>query len=136
MQQRKFKPIGLKYYHIENNEKLTWFSALQRCAKWGGHLVHLKSEEEWNLVTKKLESGHRYWVDFNDFETENTFISATTGEKLTFKKWYPGEPNDLNKKEFCVELGSYDTFTMNDCYCFEKKNFICESSNEDVFNYN
>ncbi|KRF98347.1 uncharacterized protein Dwil_GK27901 [Drosophila willistoni] len=128
-ERRKFKKIGQKYYHIENNEKLSWFSALQRCAEWGGHLVHLKSDEEWNLVKEKLEMGYRYWVDLNDLQTDNTFMSATTGEEAKFVKWHSGEPGPDNN-EHCVELGRFDGFDMNDFYCFEKKNFICESSNE------
>ncbi|KRF98357.1 uncharacterized protein Dwil_GK28246 [Drosophila willistoni] len=43
--------------------------------------------------------------NLNDLETENTFISATSGKKEKFLKWHKDEPSHYGHIEHCVELG-------------------------------
>ncbi|XP_017015040.2 repetitive organellar protein-like [Drosophila takahashii] len=133
---KNFKQIGEKYYHIENNVKLTWVEARDKCSEWGAHLVSLKNEEEWGVITEHLSPEKNYWVDVNDLVKEGEYISDTNSEKAAFLKWDYREPNNLLTtvmREDCVELRSDYYHYMNDINCWQENNFICERPKLSIF---
>ncbi|XP_017008995.2 low affinity immunoglobulin epsilon Fc receptor-like [Drosophila takahashii] len=123
-QQAAFQQIGTRYFYIENKYKLNWVSAASTCRKMGGHLASIKDQRELNVLEPKLNG--RYWLGTNDREKEGQFVSEASGKK-PYLKWWPGEPNDLNGNEDCVQL---DRGLMNDIDCARESYFICQSDNE------
>ncbi|XP_017015099.2 low affinity immunoglobulin epsilon Fc receptor-like [Drosophila takahashii] len=129
----KFQKIGEKYYYIENDVQKDWFDAKDVCSEMEGHLVTLQNEKEWKALAEHLSSDKNYWVDINDKDDENEFISDFTEKKASFLKWREGEPNnggdddDINFED-CVELRGDSKFYMNDALCSNRANFICEKS--------
>ncbi|XP_060660369.1 C-type lectin 37Db-like [Drosophila nasuta] len=125
-----FERIGSKYYYIEHDDEVNWFKAAHKCAELGGHLAHLQNEHDLEVLSGKLKHKY-YWIDINDLANESEYISLTSGLKAPFLKWFsPGEPNDANSNEDCVQLREVDNiYTMNDISCYDKCNFICEKNN-------
>ncbi|KAL7739801.1 hypothetical protein ACLKA6_018046 [Drosophila palustris] len=124
----KFEKIGLKYYHIEDTEKLNWFEAANSCREMGANLASLKSEEEFNAVSERVSSFH-YWLGINDLGSEGVFKSTISGKVAEYVKWHKGEPNNSNDGEHCVELEwTGGNRAMNDNDCQAKFNFICEKN--------
>ncbi|XP_068156486.1 mannose-binding protein-like [Drosophila tropicalis] len=122
----EFQKIGSKYYHIEKQQRETWFGALHACHRLGSHLASPQNEEELDGLSDLLKtSGNDYWLDAHDHVNQNEYISVTTGEKAKYLKWNINEPNHARKDENCVELKP-DLGKMNDRVCTEKIYFICE----------
>ncbi|KAM8717704.1 hypothetical protein ACLKA7_004410 [Drosophila subpalustris] len=124
----KFEKIGLKYYHIEDTEKLNWFEAANSCREMGANLASPKNEEEFNAVSKRLSS-FPYWLGINDLGSEGVFKSTISGKVAEYVKWHKGEPNNINGGEHCVDLEwTGGNRAMNDNDCRAKLNFICEKN--------
>ncbi|KAH8368554.1 hypothetical protein KR084_012903, partial [Drosophila pseudotakahashii] len=121
----RFEKIGSRYFYIENNYKVNWASAAAKCRKMGGYLASIKDQRELNALEAKL-SGANHWLGTNDREKEGQFVSEASGQK-PYLKWWPGEPNDLNGNEDCVEI---TRGLMNDTNCAKESYFICQSDNE------
>lgn len=99
--------IGEKYYYIENCDGHSWNGAHDTCALKNGHLATLQSEEEWKALAEHLRTDKNYWIDINDREDEDEFISSFTQTEPKFLKWGHDEPNNGGEHDFvedCVEL--------------------------------
>lgn len=127
---KPFQKIGSKYYYIEQSENLSWFGAVNKCLRLGGHLANIKDQAEFNAIIAKLEPNKRYWIDINDLGTEGIFISGTTGLKATYLVWHPNNPDNYQNNEHCGCLWFHDKYLMNDDNCNSNMLFICESDNE------
>lgn len=74
---------------------------------------------------------------FVDQQKLNFWTSGLYDNGKPFKGWYwykqpalyfnwaPGEPNNLNGKEFCLEVMTYRKNQWNDLACGRRRNFIC-----------
>lgn len=126
----KFEKIGVKYYFIEQNEKVNWFVAGDICRTMGAHLVSFQNQCEFNEVVSRLRSNTSYWIDLNDLGTEGQFRSVVTGYKPRYQKWHDDEPNNGRFEEHCCDLWyNKQLHLMNDSTCTHLKSFICEYSN-------
>ncbi|XP_017113571.1 accessory gland protein Acp29AB-like [Drosophila elegans] len=121
-----FQRIESRYFYIESENKQTWNNAEDTCRKMGGHLAAFKSRKELDAVIAKLRQGHAYWLGVSDQENEGDFVTAS-GNKPIFMTWGRGEPNNLNKREHCVDI--YRGF-MNDLPCNLQLHFICQLDSE------
>lgn len=121
--------FGTKSYYIEEIQKLNWFAAAHKCREYGGDLLSLADQKEFDALRSKLNSLYSYWIDINDLSTENEFLSLTSGHKAPFKSWGTGEPNNAGKIEHCVHLTGKLSL-MNDFKCSSPEYFICESTVE------
>ncbi|XP_071451365.1 uncharacterized protein [Hetaerina americana] len=100
-------------------QPLPWGAAEAECARLGGHLASVRSEEEQALLDLLLTrspgySEHNsYWVGASDVVREGDF-RWTDGAEFSFSNWFPGwaahghynrQPNDdgLSGQD-CVEL--------------------------------
>lgn len=90
-------------------------------------MLNLHNQNELVAVSSKL-TNRFYWIDINDLAKEGEYNSLTTGLRASFFNWYsPGEPNNRNNRENCVQLREVNkVYTMNDVRCDEVCNFICE----------
>lgn len=74
---------------------MTWEEAKAYCESLGGYLVTLNSKEEDEFVFnyfKSLYADNKYWIGLYK-NSDNNFV-WTTGEKLSYTNWGPGEPNN------------------------------------------
>ncbi|XP_052854666.1 uncharacterized protein LOC128263575 [Drosophila gunungcola] len=121
-----FQRIESRYFYIEGENKQTWANAEDTCRKKGGHLAAFKSRKELDAVTAKLREYTPYWLGISDQEKEGDFVTAS-GNRPIFLAWGRGEPNNLNKKEHCVDI--FRGF-MNDLPCNLTRFFICQLGSE------
>ena len=108
--------------------KTTWQEAVSHCAKMGGYLVTITSEEEWGFIFNNIlaRSDNSVWAGGTDKDVEGDW-KWITGEPFAFTNWYPGEPNNENRNEDYLELRRNFAFQWNDLANDAVRNwFICE----------
>lgn len=99
----------------------SWEEAYRKCLEWGGHLVRINSQEEYDYIIsiiedaalqnvifrlgarRDLDSTEYYWVDENDICYGE---SLNDDEYWSISQWKSGEPNfyDGDIEETCVEM--------------------------------
>ncbi|EDW29373.1 GL19670 [Drosophila persimilis] len=135
-----FRKIGTKYYHIEDSQKMTWYRALDKCHKMGGHLANVQSAEELQALSRMLKGQQYYWIDLTDEETYGVFVSSTTGMNGTFFNWDTSMNRYLTTTSSCVALQTNfgepmdNTDKMQCLGCRSEMYFICEASSDDNVN--
>jgi len=64
-----------------------------------------------------------YWSSGNDLQVEGVWRWLSSGELVTLDTWTPGEPNNENGAENCMEL---NRGYWNDDKCDKEQFYICE----------
>ncbi|KAH8325905.1 hypothetical protein KR067_009932, partial [Drosophila pandora] len=119
-----FIEIGTRYFYIEEDFRVTWFTAVEWCRDKGGQLAVIQNEEELNAINAKLDPNSSYWLDINDLAYEGQYESWTSGKRAPYLKWWDGEPNNSNENEDCVLLKEN---AMRDEACYNSCYYICQS---------
>ena len=111
---------GHEYYC--STSPASWNTARQICASNGGYLASIGSAEE-NYFLANILTLQSAWIGLNDkaWEGEYTWDS---GESYGYTNWYPGQPNDHNGQQDCVEM--LNSGHWNDQYCHYSLEFIME----------
>lgn len=65
-----------------------------------------------------------FWTSGNDLGEEGKYVWASSGQKITFKNFLPGQPDNANAKEHCLELRNGGLW--NDMVCDVKQFFVCQ----------
>nr|CAD7430558.1 unnamed protein product [Timema monikensis] len=127
---------GVGYYKFHTDPQV-WEDARRTCAKEGGHLVIINSEEE-SKITQQLFARHPKIndVQYNDFAF---IVHLATGlgvpgsihgdplDKTGFTRWFhKGQPDNAggNPGEDCGSV--HRNGGLNDLICTSKHAFICE----------
>ncbi|XP_063819491.1 pulmonary surfactant-associated protein D-like [Pseudophryne corroboree] len=114
---------GGKIY-VLNNAQANYNDAKLVCARAGGQLPSpVNAKENQAILDIRKKSPIAIFLGINDIKKEGTF-TYPNGENIGYSNWYPGEPNNLNGVENCVEM--YENGTWNDTNCAEKRGIICE----------
>ncbi|KAH8307163.1 hypothetical protein KR044_006359, partial [Drosophila immigrans] len=126
---KPFKKILDKYYYIEENTTVNWFTAMHNCRKLGGDLVNFQNDKEFDAVANELNVLKCYWIDLHDHAQQFKFDSITTGQPASFLRWGRVEPNNLGGNEHCVQLIDFRRrkLIMNDNKCKRLCYFICQT---------
>ncbi len=67
----------------------------------GGWLVTINDQNEQNWLNTTFGYSTKYWIGFNDIETEGTWV-WDNGETPGYTNWYSGEPNNLGNEDVAV----------------------------------
>ncbi|KAL9703550.1 hypothetical protein quinque_007068 [Culex quinquefasciatus] len=111
-------------------------SAWHLCESYGFELATVKSPSEDVQLKMAIEEADPkqvgpWWVAGTDLGLEGHFVWLTTGKPIGYQTGYrnfgPGEPNNLNGMEHCVEVGHPNGTFWNDKNCDVKRRFICEA---------
>ncbi|XP_030241197.1 accessory gland protein Acp29AB-like [Drosophila navojoa] len=121
-----FEKVGEKYYYFENKETQNWFGAVEKCRQIDGHLINLQNENELVNVAPKLSSSQEYWTDINNLHKRNIFFSLTTGREANMLN--NRSDNKVNRCGLIQYDPSNSNFNVTKRNCFQKKNFICETT--------
>ncbi|EPQ11171.1 Pulmonary surfactant-associated protein D [Myotis brandtii] len=116
--------VGQKVFKAAYFEK-PFQEAQQVCAQAGGQLPSPRSEAENEALQQlvEVENKDRVFLSMTDFQTEGRF-TYPGGEPLVYSNWNPGEPNNKDGNEHCVEM--YTNGQWNDLPCEEIRPVICE----------
>ncbi|XP_069490132.1 lectin-like isoform X2 [Ambystoma mexicanum] len=117
------------YKYIKN--AMSWIDAEFYCQNLyqGAHLASILSEDE-NDFLKEITFQHTHsypiiWIGASDCYKDRFFV-WTDGSKLNYKNWFPGEPNNNNGREACVNYNFNSPGLWNDEHCEVKFPFICK----------
>ncbi|KAG8518746.1 C-type lectin domain family 4 member K, partial [Galemys pyrenaicus] len=115
------------FYYFSHVAK-TWYSAQQACVSKKSHLTSVTSDKEqeflyktigevpyWIGLTKEGSTGAWTWADDTPFNRAQSM-----------RYWIPGEPNNAQNNEHCVNIKLYSLQSWNDCSCDLKFPFICK----------
>ncbi|XP_055597029.1 perlucin-like [Uranotaenia lowii] len=127
-----------KIYHMAE-KGMNWFKASEYCRSIGMRLITINSQEENEELagfvkqTNKFEAdGCSFWLGGSDLGEEGCYTWSGTGRKVTFANWSPGEPNNMNNAEHCLQLVYIPRFnqswTWNDIECHKTMYFVCEDT--------
>ncbi|XP_039097827.1 E-selectin [Hyaena hyaena] len=123
-----FKGSGAWSYNA-STEVMTFDEASAYCQQHYTHLVAIQNQEEIKYLNSVLSySPTYYWIGIR--KVNNTWTWIGTQKPLTeeAKNWAPGEPNNKQNNEDCVEIyikRDKDTGKWNDERCSKKKLALC-----------
>ncbi|XP_019931003.2 C-type lectin 37Da [Aedes albopictus] len=127
-----------KEYEIPNI-KANWYKASEICNYFGMQLVTITSRDENDAVARFVQRSDKFsdvacsfWIGGNDLAEEGTFSWMPNGQLVRYANWTPGEPNNHNGTEHCMQIvyepRREQRWTWNDNKCRTKyMYFICES---------
>ncbi|XP_058832083.1 C-type lectin 37Db-like [Topomyia yanbarensis] len=135
-----------KKYHIPNF-RTNWHKANEFCNSIGMRLLTIRSREENDAVAQFVQSTDKFndvqcyfWIGGSDLGEEGVFSWVATGKLVTFTNWSPGEPNNNNGTEDCMQMVFIPRFaqrwTWNDNNCKgSHMYFICEDATDCVMEF-
>uniref|UniRef100_A0A2I2YRH8 E-selectin n=1 Tax=Gorilla gorilla gorilla TaxID=9595 RepID=A0A2I2YRH8_GORGO len=112
-----------------STEAMTYDEASAYCQQRYTHLVAIQNKEEIEYLNSILSySPNYYWIGIR--KVNNVWVWVGTQKPLTeeAKNWAPGEPNNRQKDEDCVEIyikREKDVGMWNDERCSKKKLALC-----------
>ncbi|XP_076829471.1 macrophage mannose receptor 1-like isoform X2 [Brachyhypopomus gauderio] len=110
------------YKNTADNMK-TWFEARDFCRAIGGDLASFHSESERDSLPNTW--GIKAWIGFSSLDANSGFV-WTDGTPSDFDNWNPGEPNNYNNVEHCVEAFFHYVNRWNDKECDAYNDWICQ----------
>lgn len=105
-------------------QKTSWFQANSSCAG-SGYLAEVTSQSENDFIIHHAQT--ELWIGAKRYNTGN-FHWSRTNQHLTWTNWSPGEPDNRDGIEDCVEIwGPQNNGKWNDGNCYTPLNYVCES---------
>uniref|UniRef100_A0A8C5B3R3 C-type lectin domain-containing protein n=1 Tax=Gadus morhua TaxID=8049 RepID=A0A8C5B3R3_GADMO len=115
--------FGSYCYKLKSETTKSWLAARHDCLKEGGDLLSLSSTQEEEFVSGILATGD-VWTGLHD----PLQVGFYTWSDVSHTNWGPGEPNDHEGRENCVEMVSSANGTLswwNDLNCDAHQDWIC-----------
>jgi hypothetical protein len=100
----------------------SWADANTISQNNGGTLACITSPEENAFLANQLTI-QSAWIGLNDIEEEGNFVWPC-GDPLVYTNWFPGQPNNFNGNQNCVEI--LNNGQWNDQYETYQLEFIME----------
>ncbi|XP_013401142.1 C-type lectin lectoxin-Thr1-like [Lingula anatina] len=141
-----FVKLGDYCYRFVSQAK-SWADARADCfANGGADLISIESARELALVTQYLDLNgggfSKFWTSGRRMENAEEISKSLdnpievsrqfywgTGFDFSYCQWLPGEPNNHNNNENCVELRFWRgrIAGINDGVCSTANSYICEN---------
>jgi hypothetical protein len=117
------------HYYKVYKVRMSWKDAYDACEDLGGYLACIETPEELNFLLGFRESSN-LWVGGTDEDREGRWMWVNGRRMRNIMRWHPGNPDNINKREHYLEMGSNernrDLFNdVHSDYQFNK-GFICE----------
>ncbi|KAM6092895.1 C-type lectin BpLec-like [Theristicus caerulescens] len=112
-------------------ERKTWAKAEVECNRYGsmGRLASIHSRGASRVLARyvnKQENGDNTWIGLQDEEHTRQW-KWSDNSPFDYKRWAPGQPNNLWDKEDCVVLDKFSGFDRwHDYPCDCKFPFLCQ----------
>uniref|UniRef100_F6V4U5 C-type lectin domain family 4 member K-like n=1 Tax=Monodelphis domestica TaxID=13616 RepID=F6V4U5_MONDO len=113
-------------YHFSCG-RMSWKDAEEYCVSRGSHLTSVTSEKEQEFIYKK-GNGTIFWIGLDKQKSSNWMWTDGTpfDESPNKMFWSPGEPNNENNIEQCVNFRTVGLKFWNDEACYKHFKFICK----------
>ncbi|XP_067232917.1 C-type mannose receptor 2-like [Chanodichthys erythropterus] len=111
------KNNGICYYY-NDTDIVDFHMALVRCYEEKAHLVSIADEAEQSYVVSLVGTGQvaAAWIGMRMFGVAGGEYLWTDLSPVTYVHWGPGEPNDANGEEQCVQMNRHPG-SWNDANC-------------------
>ncbi|KAM4528248.1 uncharacterized protein PAE49_000185 [Odontesthes bonariensis] len=114
------------FHNVNWSMKKSWGAAHEDCATRGANLVSIHNQEEEEFLSL-YSKGSSKWIGLKHNPIEGGY-SWSDGTPLSHTNWGPGEPNNHEGREECVEMvsnanGSFSVW--NDLNCDAHQDWIC-----------
>ncbi|XP_007172555.2 E-selectin [Balaenoptera acutorostrata] len=123
-----FKESGAWSYNA-STETLTFDEASAYCQQRYTHLVAIQNQEEIKHLNSAFSySPSYYWIGIRKVNDTWTWIGTQKPLTEEAANWAPGEPNNKQNKEDCIEIyikRETDSGKWNDERCSKKKLALC-----------
>lgn len=115
------KKWGDHYYLLVMTED-TWDRAQEKCARLGGHLVWIESQEENDYVVQMLARWNidRLWIGARETAEGGTW-RWTYGARCVFTNWAPDGPGSDGAAELDASTGQWNRVAPD-----QRRMFICK----------
>ncbi|XP_078575784.1 C-type mannose receptor 2-like [Branchiostoma floridae x Branchiostoma japonicum] len=116
------------YYKAFNTRK-SFSGAAATCRQDGGTLTMPRDKGINKLLTalfKPMDTSGAFWIGLHDQRKEGQFEWIDGDSIGEYNSWNPGEPNNANSGEHCVQTVYPDPFGWNDASCQQSLPFICQ----------
>ncbi|XP_074538583.1 galactose-specific lectin nattectin-like [Halichoeres trimaculatus] len=114
--------------YLFQHSAMAWADAEKHCTTLGANLVSLHSKEQHAFLQNTLRNMAgklvNIWVGGYDAVKEGVWLWSD-GNHFDFKSWSPGEPNDYNRQEDCMEMNFLGRDNINDNTCSKSRSFFC-----------
>ncbi|XP_047200502.1 macrophage mannose receptor 1 [Hippoglossus stenolepis] len=114
------------FHNVDWSLKKSWGAAHEDCVSRGADLVSIHNQEEEEFLSL-YSKGSSKWIGLKHNPTEGGH-SWSDGSPLSHTNWGPGEPNNHEDREDCVEMVSSPNGTFswwNDLNCDAHQDWIC-----------
>ncbi|KAH8329018.1 hypothetical protein KR074_001651, partial [Drosophila pseudoananassae] len=121
------RKVGDDYYYFERKVSKNWYGAYQSCNEMNASLIAYESAEELLLIddyARKNNFLSVYWTSGTDQANEGNYTWFSNGNTIPSNFWAPGEPNNKNGIEHCVDVRDA---LLNDNECEGKKKYVCKA---------
>ncbi|XP_026473310.1 C-type lectin lectoxin-Thr1-like [Ctenocephalides felis] len=126
---------GEKKFIIVHGNK-NWFYAKSFCENVvGGKLAAIENVQQYHdlreFARETYSKQAQFWIAGNNILNISTFQwHLCDAKEMSFQKWAPGQPDNYNEEENCVEaLFNSKIEGWNDVSCLKGRHFICEKPN-------
>ncbi|XP_069141225.1 macrophage mannose receptor 1-like isoform X2 [Argopecten irradians] len=123
---------GEKCYLFSSFQE-TWSSAESFCRSFNSKLAEPMDQSSVNFLSGEVKGSAplktAYYIGGGDLFVEGEWIWVSTQTPISVTKWTPGEPNDDQNHEDCLEISAASGL-WNDGFCDTPRGFICEMEEE------
>ncbi|XP_071315435.1 C-type lectin domain family 10 member A-like [Trachinotus anak] len=126
-------PLGWNLFgsgcYFFSSSSLSWNQSKDWCEKHESHLVILKTDEEWDFVTRHTVPD-LFWVGLSDMRTGKWEWVNQTPYTIERRRWVPGQPDSWtghglgHGDEDCAHL--HRSGRLNDLHCSTQMRYICQ----------
>ncbi|XP_070175303.1 macrophage mannose receptor 1-like [Littorina saxatilis] len=123
---RGYRNICIMPFNLTQSDRLSWMESRDYCRTLGGDLLSVWNKNMANYVANRVlnnSSQETYWIGLNDRDSEQGHVWSDD-HGVDYTNWLPGEPNDYDNREDCVNW-AFPANGWNDDNCYIARNFIC-----------
>ncbi|XP_065351774.1 low affinity immunoglobulin epsilon Fc receptor-like [Cloeon dipterum] len=119
------------YYFSKHHEVVNWHVADANCKIMGMQLATIETAHENNVVINHLNTlgapdRAMFWISGTDLGAEGRFVWSTTGQRIGFSQFHRGQPDNMRRRENCLQYYKVGSFAWNDYECDKGSRYICE----------
>ncbi|KPP79615.1 macrophage mannose receptor 1-like, partial [Scleropages formosus] len=121
------KHEGVCYYY-NDTDHVDFYTAMIRCWDEKAQLVSILSKEEQEYVSSMVGTGNMQeaWIGLRMFGITGGEYMWLDESPVLYVHWGPGEPNNANGEEQCVQISRYPG-TWNDVNCGrDSAGYVCK----------
>ncbi|XP_055612710.1 perlucin-like [Uranotaenia lowii] len=115
--------------YVDMKVSLTFWKAWRYCESQGMQLPQITSDAEFNnfrLATVADLNG-KWWTGGIDLGSTGSYVwinnVKSVSSPIGYTNWYPGEPNNANSVEHCIEMTNQ---FWNDADCGNVNKVVCQ----------